>query len=156
MYSQLLLHWIVTVIVLVAPPAGPAYNFIVDLYVYTPFPSSIPHSSTLPQTTNKRLFKQLHLPRRLDKHFRSRRPPLPTLRPQRKLDLALPRLAPRHRPIRRLQRVLGHRPLHPAHRRLGRGGVPVLRVSCGRGGCFVAGLCVLDCVDQGLACDRRV
>ncbi|KAI1859018.1 hypothetical protein JX265_010495 [Neoarthrinium moseri] len=30
----LFLHWIVTVIVLVAPPAGPAYNFIVDLYTY--------------------------------------------------------------------------------------------------------------------------
>jgi hypothetical protein len=28
------LHWIVTVIVLIAPPAGPAYNFIVDLYTY--------------------------------------------------------------------------------------------------------------------------
>ena len=30
---QLFLHWLVTVIVLVAPPAGPAYNFIVNLYV---------------------------------------------------------------------------------------------------------------------------
>lgn len=30
----LFLHWIVTVIVLIAPPAGPAYNFIVDLYTY--------------------------------------------------------------------------------------------------------------------------
>ncbi|KAI1177036.1 amino acid/polyamine transporter I [Nemania sp. FL0916] len=30
----LFLHWIVTVIVLLAPPAGPAYNFIVDLYTY--------------------------------------------------------------------------------------------------------------------------
>jgi hypothetical protein len=28
------LHWIVTVIILIAPPAGPAYNFIVDLYTY--------------------------------------------------------------------------------------------------------------------------
>lgn len=27
------LHWLVTVIVLLAPPAGPAYNFIVNLYV---------------------------------------------------------------------------------------------------------------------------
>jgi amino acid transporter len=32
--SALLLHWLVTVIILVAPPAGPAYNFIVDLYTY--------------------------------------------------------------------------------------------------------------------------
>ena len=32
--AALFLHWIVTVIVLVAPPAGPAYNFIVDLYTY--------------------------------------------------------------------------------------------------------------------------
>ncbi|KAK6206619.1 hypothetical protein LQW54_007571 [Pestalotiopsis sp. IQ-011] len=30
----LFLHWLVTVIILVAPPAGPAYNFIVDLYTY--------------------------------------------------------------------------------------------------------------------------
>ncbi|KAF3011358.1 hypothetical protein E8E14_008053 [Neopestalotiopsis sp. 37M] len=30
----LFLHWLVTVIVLIAPPAGPAYNFIVDLYTY--------------------------------------------------------------------------------------------------------------------------
>ncbi|KAJ8125947.1 hypothetical protein O1611_g7691 [Lasiodiplodia mahajangana] len=30
----LFLHWIVTVIVLLAPPAGPAYNFIVNLYTY--------------------------------------------------------------------------------------------------------------------------
>lgn len=30
---QLFLHWFVTVIVLVAPPAGPAYNFIVNLWV---------------------------------------------------------------------------------------------------------------------------
>ncbi|ROW17004.1 hypothetical protein VPNG_01413 [Cytospora leucostoma] len=32
--ASLFLHWIVTIIVLVAPPAGPAYNFIVDLYTY--------------------------------------------------------------------------------------------------------------------------
>ncbi|KAI3544630.1 amino acid permease [Colletotrichum filicis] len=32
--AALFLHWIVTVIVLVAPPAGPAYNFITDLYTY--------------------------------------------------------------------------------------------------------------------------
>lgn len=32
--QQLFLHWLVTVIVLVAPPAGPAYNFITDLYTY--------------------------------------------------------------------------------------------------------------------------
>ena len=32
--SALFLHWLVTVIILVAPPAGPAYNFIVDLYTY--------------------------------------------------------------------------------------------------------------------------
>lgn len=28
------LHWLITVIILVAPPPGPAYNFIVDLYTY--------------------------------------------------------------------------------------------------------------------------
>ncbi|KAL1837120.1 hypothetical protein VTJ49DRAFT_4232 [Mycothermus thermophilus] len=32
--ASLLLHWIVTVIVLIAPPPGPAYNFIVNLYTY--------------------------------------------------------------------------------------------------------------------------
>ncbi|KAF3352375.1 High-affinity methionine permease like protein [Verticillium longisporum] len=32
--AALFLHWIVTIIVLLAPPAGPAYNFIVDLYTY--------------------------------------------------------------------------------------------------------------------------
>ncbi|KAK3215676.1 hypothetical protein GRF29_8g738518 [Pseudopithomyces chartarum] len=32
--TALFLHWLVTVIVLVAPPAGPAYNFITDLYTY--------------------------------------------------------------------------------------------------------------------------
>ncbi|KAL2212999.1 amino acid transporter [Sarocladium strictum] len=32
--SALFLHWLVTVIVLLAPPAGPAYNFIVSLYTY--------------------------------------------------------------------------------------------------------------------------
>ncbi|KAK0388951.1 hypothetical protein NLU13_2528 [Sarocladium strictum] len=32
--AALFLHWIVTVIVLLAPPAGPAYNFIVSLYTY--------------------------------------------------------------------------------------------------------------------------
>ncbi|KAF2196989.1 amino acid transporter [Delitschia confertaspora ATCC 74209] len=32
--TALFLHWLVTVIILVAPPAGPAYNFIVDLYTY--------------------------------------------------------------------------------------------------------------------------
>ncbi|KAI0601190.1 amino acid/polyamine transporter I [Biscogniauxia sp. FL1348] len=32
--AALFLHWIVTVIVLVAPPAGAAYNFIVNLYTY--------------------------------------------------------------------------------------------------------------------------
>ncbi|KAI1030172.1 hypothetical protein LB504_010477 [Fusarium proliferatum] len=32
--SALFLHWIVTVVVLLAPPAGPAYNFIVNLYTY--------------------------------------------------------------------------------------------------------------------------
>ncbi|KAL3961211.1 hypothetical protein ACCO45_002734 [Purpureocillium lilacinum] len=32
--ASLFLHWLVTVIVLVAPPAGPAYTFIVNLYTY--------------------------------------------------------------------------------------------------------------------------
>ena len=32
--ASLFLHWLVTVIVLVAPPAGEAYEFIVDLYTY--------------------------------------------------------------------------------------------------------------------------
>ncbi|ROW03719.1 hypothetical protein VMCG_05336 [Cytospora schulzeri] len=32
--AALFLHWLITVIVLVAPPEGPAYNFIVDLYTY--------------------------------------------------------------------------------------------------------------------------
>ncbi|KAI5795328.1 amino acid/polyamine transporter I [Peziza echinospora] len=32
--ASLFLHWIVTVIILVAPPAGEAYEFIVDLYTY--------------------------------------------------------------------------------------------------------------------------
>lgn len=32
--ASLFLHWLVTVIVLVAPPAGPAYNFLVNLYTY--------------------------------------------------------------------------------------------------------------------------
>ncbi|KAI9802540.1 MAG: hypothetical protein M1833_001612 [Piccolia ochrophora] len=32
--TALFLHWLITVIILVAPPAGPAYNFIVDLYTY--------------------------------------------------------------------------------------------------------------------------
>ncbi|KAK4464760.1 amino acid permease-domain-containing protein [Cladorrhinum samala] len=32
--ASLFLHWIVTVIVLVAPPPGPAYNFVVNLYTY--------------------------------------------------------------------------------------------------------------------------
>lgn len=32
--ASLFLHWIVTVIVLVAPPAGPAYSFITNLYTY--------------------------------------------------------------------------------------------------------------------------
>ncbi|KAK3370380.1 high-affinity methionine permease [Podospora didyma] len=32
--AAMLLHWIVTVIVLVAPPPGAAYNFLVNLYTY--------------------------------------------------------------------------------------------------------------------------
>ncbi|KAK5656718.1 hypothetical protein OQA88_4265 [Cercophora sp. LCS_1] len=32
--ASLFLHWIVTVIVLLAPPPGPAYNFVVNLYTY--------------------------------------------------------------------------------------------------------------------------
>ncbi|KAJ6445270.1 low-affinity methionine permease [Purpureocillium lavendulum] len=32
--ASLFLHWLVTVIVLAAPPAGPAYTFIVNLYTY--------------------------------------------------------------------------------------------------------------------------
>ncbi|ORY04546.1 amino acid permease [Clohesyomyces aquaticus] len=32
--TALFLHWVVTIIVLLAPPAGPAYNFIVDLYTH--------------------------------------------------------------------------------------------------------------------------
>ncbi|KAK4209512.1 amino acid/polyamine transporter I [Rhypophila decipiens] len=32
--ASLFLHWLVTVIVLLAPPPGPAYNFIVNLYTY--------------------------------------------------------------------------------------------------------------------------
>lgn len=31
---QLFLHWLITIIILLAPPAGPAYNFITDLYTY--------------------------------------------------------------------------------------------------------------------------
>lgn len=33
--ASLFLHWIVTVIVLIAPPAGEAYEFIVE-YVFAP------------------------------------------------------------------------------------------------------------------------
>ncbi|MCJ1468578.1 hypothetical protein MMC07_007207 [Pseudocyphellaria aurata] len=32
--AAFLLHWIITIIILLAPPAGPAYNFIIDLYTY--------------------------------------------------------------------------------------------------------------------------
>ncbi|KAF5022866.1 hypothetical protein F66182_5099 [Fusarium sp. NRRL 66182] len=32
--TAIFLHWLITVIVLLAPPAGPAYNFIVNLYTY--------------------------------------------------------------------------------------------------------------------------
>ncbi|KAM7216427.1 Amino acid permease domain containing protein [Rhypophila decipiens] len=32
--ASLLLHWLITVIVLIAPPPGAAYNFIVNLYTY--------------------------------------------------------------------------------------------------------------------------
>ncbi|KAK4129865.1 amino acid transporter [Trichocladium antarcticum] len=32
--AALFLHWLVTIIVLLAPPPGPAYNFIVNLYTY--------------------------------------------------------------------------------------------------------------------------
>jgi amino acid transporter len=32
--TALFLHWLITIIVLLAPPAGPAYNFITDLYTY--------------------------------------------------------------------------------------------------------------------------
>ncbi|EGS21368.1 uncharacterized protein CTHT_0032230 [Thermochaetoides thermophila DSM 1495] len=32
--AALFLHWLVTVLVLLAPPPGPAYNFIVNLYTY--------------------------------------------------------------------------------------------------------------------------
>ncbi|KAF2792199.1 amino acid transporter [Melanomma pulvis-pyrius CBS 109.77] len=32
--TALFLHWLITIVVLLAPPAGPAYNFIVDLYTY--------------------------------------------------------------------------------------------------------------------------
>ncbi|KAI1758497.1 amino acid transporter [Hypoxylon sp. FL1150] len=32
--AALFLHWLVTVIILFAPPAGPAYNFLVNLYTY--------------------------------------------------------------------------------------------------------------------------
>jgi amino acid transporter len=32
--ASLFLHWLITVIVLVAPPPGPAYNFIINLYTY--------------------------------------------------------------------------------------------------------------------------
>ncbi|KAI1322593.1 amino acid/polyamine transporter I [Xylariaceae sp. FL0255] len=32
--ASLFLHWVVTVIILLAPPPGPAYNFLVNLYTY--------------------------------------------------------------------------------------------------------------------------
>ncbi|KAK7226991.1 hypothetical protein V2G26_014994 [Clonostachys chloroleuca] len=32
--ASLFIHWLITVIILVAPPAGPAYSFIVNLYTY--------------------------------------------------------------------------------------------------------------------------
>ncbi|KAI1298405.1 amino acid/polyamine transporter I [Xylaria venustula] len=32
--AALFLHWVVTIIILFAPPAGPAYNFVVNLYTY--------------------------------------------------------------------------------------------------------------------------
>lgn len=38
MPEKLLIHWIVTMIILLAPPAGPAYNFIIDLSVLPPPP----------------------------------------------------------------------------------------------------------------------
>jgi hypothetical protein len=47
---QLLLHWIVTVIVLIAPPPGPAYNFVVNLYVFPRILDPLPRSSLLTQS----------------------------------------------------------------------------------------------------------
>ncbi|KAK3399812.1 amino acid/polyamine transporter I [Sordaria brevicollis] len=32
--ASLFLHWLITIIVLLAPPPGPAYNFLVNLYTY--------------------------------------------------------------------------------------------------------------------------
>ncbi|KAK3688786.1 amino acid/polyamine transporter I [Podospora appendiculata] len=32
--ASLFLHWLVTIIILLAPPPGPAYNFLVNLYTY--------------------------------------------------------------------------------------------------------------------------
>ncbi|KAK5996812.1 High-affinity methionine permease [Cladobotryum mycophilum] len=55
--AALFLHWIVTVIVLIAPPAGPAYNFII------------------------------RIPRSMGPQLRHRRPHLPPIQQDRKLEL---------------------------------------------------------------------
>lgn len=78
---QLFLHWIVTVIVLLAPPAGPAYNFIVNLYVYKPLFRSF-------------LTIQVHISRRVDQRLRHSWSHLPPIQKVGELVVPLAHLPP--------------------------------------------------------------
>jgi hypothetical protein len=121
---QLFLHWFVTVIVLIAPPPGPAYNFIVNLYVVM-----------ILSSWHFNLHLQIHIPRCLDQHLCFRRPNLPTAQQIRELVLALANISAgsRHLPVP--QHLPRRYTIYPAKQRLECRRLPVLRLPpCRHGG----------------------
>lgn len=145
--ASLFLHWLVTVIVLVAPPAGPAYNFLVNLYVRPHLRGSEHPNANQPQ---------LHLPRCMGSRLRHSRPNLPPLQKVRELVFTMAHLPAGRSHLLLAQCLPRHRPVHPAGGQLERRRVPVLRLPDRRCRRAAARRPVLDAVDQGLAADRRL
>jgi hypothetical protein len=110
------------VIILVAPPAGPAYNFIIDLFGSPPV--HLLAAACVPTLT----VVQIYLSRRMDQHLRRRRVDLPSLHPIRGVDITLAHLPPNHRPLSPIQPLLGRSALHSPRGREQPGRISVLRL----------------------------
>lgn len=122
-----------------APPAGPAYNFIVNLYVLTPGKLAY---SELTQS-------QLYLPWCLDQRLRRCWTHLPALQEIRAVDLTVAYVPAYLRYLSARQHLPRSCSLYPSRGQLGRRWLPILCLPSCRCRCSAAWCRLLGLLDQG-------
>lgn len=129
---------------LVAPPAGPAYNFVIDLCVLEIL---LLEALVVEDLLTRGMF-QIYISRCMDQHICRRWTDLPPLHSVGGMDITLAHLSSGHRPLSIVQRLLGRGAVHPPRKREQPGRVSVLRLPRCRSQRFAARSGVLGLVDQ--------